>query len=825
MLDLDAPGATELLGWPRSEAEALGVPAILVADHFARTPGDVSELEAGRLLRVVRPVESAVLLPAVRSLLRVAELERATRQDRAAAAPGAATAFETPPSGGAVVGLIAVARDVTASRRIEAERMRLSSIVEQSSEAILLTDLEGRIVYANPACESLTGYPAAELLGRSLGWLRAGEGGDAFYADVRRTALAGRVWRGEVVSRRRDGTRWILEQSVGPVRDDYHEITHLVSFGRDATERRRAAEGRATLFEVTSDIVGTLDPEELLSRVQQHAAEGLACDRILTYYVGPAGRSFKLVAQLGLPEDLVDEGFALEYPLGSTVAQRISEGRTILVAPGVDDDVFPAEVLAHFRIGRAVIAPLVVHGRVLGAFSAIRDARAEVEPFSADEVRLVEGVAAQLAVALEVIDLVQAQRDEASVAQALAHVGRELLVPAGTPALLDRLCALTAEALQCEVALFLLLQPEEDVFVPTAAHGIQPGVWELLRVLRLPSSARPGLVERMWRETVVHDPARVLPTAEVLGAELGALSVESGVVAVTYIALRRRGEVVGCLAAAHRQVDQELSPRSARIAHGLSHLGSLALEHGRVIEQLERANRVKSDFVATMSHELRTPLNVIIGYTDLCLEGAFGEVAPEQEQPLRRVSASARELLDLVEATLDLSRLETQRVSLEVGEVDVRRLLEEVEAEARDLPGRPDVELEWLIEADLPRLRTDAVKLKIIVKNLVLNALKFTERGSVMVAARPRDGGVELRVSDTGIGIPADSLARIFDAFVQIESPIGRRWSGVGLGLHIVRRLLDLLGGTVEVESVVGSGSTFRVWLPAAPEEQDAAGA
>ncbi|MBM4266957.1 MAG: HAMP domain-containing histidine kinase [Deltaproteobacteria bacterium] len=229
--------------------------------------------------------------------------------------------------------------------------------------------------------------------------------------------------------------------------------------------------------------------------------------------------------------------------------------------------------------------------------------------------------------------------------------------------------------------------------------------------------------------------------------------------------------------------------------------------------ELERASRLKSEFVSTMSHELRTPLNVIIGYLDLLGDGAFGALATEQLDPVGRAARSARELFELITATLDLSRIDAGIFSLRLNPVSVPELVGELAVEARDLPLRPRVTIAWETESSLRPLETDRRMLKLVLRNLLGNALKFTEEGSVTIRAREVDEGVELAVIDTGMGVPADATEKIFEPFQQLEAPAGTP-SGVGLGLHIVRRLVGLLGGRIRVESEVGRGSTFRVWLP-----------
>jgi signal transduction histidine kinase len=197
------------------------------------------------------------------------------------------------------------------------------------------------------------------------------------------------------------------------------------------------------------------------------------------------------------------------------------------------------------------------------------------------------------------------------------------------------------------------------------------------------------------------------------------------------------------------------------------------------------------------------------------IDNAFGAVMAEARDILQRVRRNAVELLDLIIAMLDLSRLEAGRMPVQVREVRLPMLLQELAAETREIWEPAHLELRWQAEENLPPIATDPAKLKIVLKNLIGNAVKFTPQGGITVQARCRGGGIEVCVTDTGIGIPPEAFALIFEPFRQVESDGRGAQRGTGLGLYIVKRLLvDLLNGTVEVESEVGKGSTFRVWLP-----------
>ena len=239
-----------------------------------------------------------------------------------------------------------------------------------------------------------------------------------------------------------------------------------------------------------------------------------------------------------------------------------------------------------------------------------------------------------------------------------------------------------------------------------------------------------------------------------------------------------------------------------------------ALEAAR--EEAVHASQVKSDFLANMSHELRTPLNAIIGYSQLLQEDAedAGQTAPVAD--LRKIEAAGKHLLELINSILDLSKIEAGRMELYIEPVDVPALIEDVRLVVAPLATRRGNALLIDCPADLGTIRTDAVKLKQSLLNLVSNACKFTEAGAVSLVVRRESAGmIAFSVTDTGIGMTEAQLARVFQAFVQADSSTTRRFGGSGLGLAITRNFARLLGGDVVVSSRPGEGSTFRLVLPA----------
>lgn len=321
---------------------------------------------------------------------------------------------------------------------------------------------------------------------------------------------------------------------------------------------------------------------------------------------------------------------------------------------------------------------------------------------------------------------------------------------------------------------------------------------------------------------------------------------------------------MSCLGAAPRI----LSPGEIQLLEALTDQLAVAIENTGLYEavslkvdelqrktaELEQANKVKDEFLGGVSHELRTPINVIMGYTSLFKDGVFGEIKPAQEDALAKIAGESGELLAMINSILSATSLETEPTTLETQEFALESLLAELRANDA-VTVRRQLSIQWKYPANLPPLKTDRRKLKQILDNLIGNAVKFTEQGQVTVTVAPCkkpvdeaegcDGGVEndeprflpnnpqcwieFEVTDTGVGMPGETLVKIFDKFYQVDSSETRRYGGVGIGLYIAKKFTESLGGKITAESSLGSGSTFTLYIPgevsstALPEKPDPA--
>ncbi len=254
-------------------------------------------------------------------------------------------------------------------------------------------------------------------------------------------------------------------------------------------------------------------------------------------------------------------------------------------------------------------------------------------------------------------------------------------------------------------------------------------------------------------------------------------------------------------------------------------LGVLAADLNRMSEllgqahrELEAASRHKSEFLANMSHELRTPLNAIIGFSEVLKDGLFGELTAKQAEYIRDIHASGHHLLSLINDILDLSKVEAGRMELSVAKFDLPTTIDDALAFVRDRASRHGIVLNVQVDARLNSFAGDERRVKQILLNLLSNAVKFTpEGGSVFVAAAPAGEGVQISVRDTGIGISKDNQQLLFQAFQQVRSEDGAKREGTGLGLALAKRITEMHGGSIWVDSEPGKGSTFTFTLAEQP--------
>ncbi|CAN5796491.1 hypothetical protein BH23GEM8_BH23GEM8_22200 [soil metagenome] len=296
------------------------------------------------------------------------------------------------------------------------------------------------------------------------------------------------------------------------------------------------------------------------------------------------------------------------------------------------------------------------------------------------------------------------------------------------------------------------------------------------------------------------------------GSEHAALLRRIGLASAMAVPLVARGETVGAITFARGKGGYE--EFEFVLAQDLAQRAAYALANARLYREANEANRAKSDFLAVMSHELRTPLNAVMGYTDLLVAGVSGPLNDRQNEQLGRIGESSRHLLRIVDEILGYARLEAGRAELELELVSIADVLRDVAMMMEPQLKRKQLELVVREPSKPVKLRTDPGKLRQVLMNLLSNAVKFTEEGEIRLEVETDGAAHQIMVTDTGAGIPATALPQIFEPFWQVEQGTSRSIGGTGLGLSVAFRIARLLGGSLHVESQVGKGSCFTLFLP-----------
>lgn len=651
-------------------------------------------------------------------------------------------------------------------KQVEESERWLAAILDAVGDAIIATDAHGFVRLMNRVAESLTGWTRSSALGNDLArvFCTAPLSGEGPGAGGRPSGATE-----EVLLLPKGGRIVPIEVCASTARDQSEQIKGFVWVFREIAARKRAEQALRekedyfrSLIEQSSDIISVVDEDGTV----YYASPSF--ERMLGY--NPADLLGKSLIDILHPSDTSNAATSLARAM--TAAEPISlEGR----ARHQDGSWRILEVVGR-RLTSAGQPRLVINAR------------------DVTERKLAES---QL-------------REELDVSAALGRVSREMIAGLGTHAVLDRLCQVTAQALQCEFSHTWLWSPEEQAYTTVAGYGDSPEQWESMRALKVPGSVVARLVAQLNRDDVVailmdEGPSELLPVA---------LPKRWGITAALYVALRRAGEMVAVQTVGYRRSGANFTPQQLRVAREIGQLASVALENGRLVEELEESNRLKDDLMAILSHELRAPLSAIVGLIDLLIKEEFGRLTPEQNEHLSTIDQRLRQVRDLVNTTLDFARVQRRSLPIDLVELRASDLIAEVRAEAAALSSRPGVELCWEIDPELPEIRSDPSKLKIAIKNLLSNALKYTEKGTVTVRVHPSGDGLECCVMDTGIGIAPEAREAVFEPFRQLDAKPGQVREGIGLGLYITRRLLEMLKGRITLESAPGVGSTFRIWVP-----------
>jgi signal transduction histidine kinase len=516
------------------------------------------------------------------------------------------------------------------------------------------------------------------------------------------------------------------------------------------------------------------------------------------------------------------QDFVKRHPIemgpGSLVG-RVGLGRRVVQIPDVLADPeyewHTGRELGGFRTILGV--PMLAGDRVAGVLTLWR---VEVDPFGDRTIDLLTTFAAQAAIAIRNVQLLRDLTRSVGELRALGEISQAVSSSLDLDEVLTTIVTRAVQLSGTEGGSIFEFDQATGLFHVRTCFGTEP---ELVRELR---ATRIHLDETFVGRAAASGEPQSAPdlTREASDPHIERLA-RAGWRSMLVVPLRWEHEIIGALVV-RRRIPGAFAASTAELLETLASQSAVAIHNARVFRQLEDKSRQlevaghhKSEFLASMSHELRTPLNAVIGFSDVLLERMFGDLNERQEEYLRDIRDSGRHLLELINEILDLSKVEAGRMELDPVRLALVPVLEHGLAMVRERAERTGVSLELASEPDVDEVWADELKLKQVVLNLLTNAVKFTEAGgSVTVTARRTGHVAEVTVRDTGIGIAEGERERIFEAFQRGGRGVRTTTEGTGLGLTLSKRIVELHGGRLWMESVLGEGSLFGFSLPLAPE-------
>jgi signal transduction histidine kinase len=569
----------------------------------------------------------------------------------------------------------------------------------------------------------------------------------------------------------------------------------------------------------------TFDLQPVLDTLVGSAAQ--LCEAEFGFVFRREGDLFHLAATHGFSGEFIEYQKKNPFPFGrgSLTGRTALEQKTVHIPDVLEDREYTwtkSIELAGFRTMLGV--PLLREGHPIGVIALLRT---KVRPFSERQVELVTTFADQAVIAIEnvrLFDEVQARTRELSQSveelQALGEVSQTVNSTLDLDTVLTTIVAKAVELSGTEAgAIYTFDEPRQEFWL-RATHGMDDEIVAAIRDRRI--GAGETAIGKAAKERVPIQLPDVLKESSLVFD----IVVRAGYRAVLVVPLLGPAQIVGALVV-RRKTPGEFPKSAVDLLETFADQSVLAIQNARLFREIEEkgrelaeASKHKSQFLANMSHELRTPLNAILGYTELILDRIYGEPSEKMRAVLERLQSNGRHLLGLINDVLDLSKIEAGQLTLSLEDYSLSDVVHGVVSAVEPLAAEKRLAFKAEVAPGLPTGRGDGRRLSQVLLNLVGNAIKFTDKGEVAIRASLANGAFTVAVCDTGPGIPPADQAKIFEEFQQADSSITRKKGGTGLGLAIAKRIIEMHGGRIWVESAPGEGSTFYFTLPVRVEAQ-----
>ena len=539
------------------------------------------------------------------------------------------------------------------------------------------------------------------------------------------------------------------------------------------------------------------------------------------------GDAFRVATMHNAPPEYAEERRRQAIRTGpETALGRCAATRQVVQIADLSAEPEAAPILAKFAGARTfLVVPMLREGDLVGAIGIYRQ---EVRSFTDKQVELVTSFAAQAVIAIEnarLLNELRQRTDELArlveELRALGDVSQAVNLTLDLKTVLDTIVAKAVQLSDTEAGTIYEFDEQQKELLLRSTYGMSE---QLITEL---TDQHIGVGEpTMGRAITQREPVQIADLLESPSTPAHGIVTRAGFRALLVVPLVAPDRAVGALVVRRREpgafpqntVDL-LKTFAAQSVLAIQN-AHLFTEIGEKSRQLAEASQHKSQFLANMSHELRTPLNAILGYAELILDNVYGDTPEKMREVLDRIQRNGKHLLGLINDVLDLSKIEAGQLNLSLADYSLKEVVQSVYSAVEALAKEKHIELKVELPPHLPAAHGDERKLTQVLLNLVGNAIKFTDTGEVAIKASAANGSFTVAVRDTGPGIAEPEQAKIFEEFQQADSSITKKKGGTGLGLAIAKRIVELHGGRIWVESSPGQGSTFSFTLPTKVEQQ-----
>jgi signal transduction histidine kinase len=608
-----------------------------------------------------------------------------------------------------------------------------------------------------------------------------------------------------------------LEESYAGLEQKVEQRTHELS------ESLAQQTATSQVLQVISSSPGELDP--VFNAMLENAVR--ICEANFGQMFLMVGQDVRLMAHLGVPSALIefDQNRGVFAPVPGSPLGLLTETKKAMQAE--DMRALNAEhPTVKYGGARSLIAvPMLKEDELIGAIVIYRQ---EVRSFTEKQIELVTNFAAQAVIAIENVRLLnelRARTDDLARSvgelQALGDVSQAVNSTLDLETVLTTIVGRAVQLSRTDAGAIYVFDDARQEFKLRATYGMSEDMIVAITDRRIGTGDAhigPAATGRKPIQVPDIEKEALTPVNEI--------NLREGYRAVLIIPLLRPDHIVGALVV-RRKTPGEFPKSSIDLLETFADQSVVAIQNARLFSEIEEkgkqlavASQHKSQFLANMSHELRTPLNAILGYTELILDGIYGEAPQKAQDVLKRVESNGRHLLGLINDVLDLSKIEAGQLTLTLTDYSMKDVLYNVFSAVEPLAN--DKKLGFKVEAqpDMPKGHGDERRLTQVVLNLVGNAIKFSDTGAVTIKATSTNGSFTVAVQDNGPGISQADQGKIFEEFQQADNSATKKKGGTGLGLSISRRIVEMHGGRLWVESELGKGSVFQFTLPVQVETQ-----